>query len=89
MPTIKNVAPPEIRPTLSIPSSGYQHDACAVCEKKPRKPIVISEQLRLEIFVQRGLFMKEGLKHCPTHIHGGHMTSEALNHGVSDRIFQW
>lgn len=84
----ENVAPPEIRTTLPIPSTGYRHDACAVCEKKPRKLVVIPEQSRLEMFVQLGVFMKEGSRCCPTHIHGGHMTSEALNHGVSDRIRQ-
>uniref|UniRef100_K1PVU3 Uncharacterized protein n=1 Tax=Magallana gigas TaxID=29159 RepID=K1PVU3_MAGGI len=82
----ENVAPLEIRTTLPIPSTGYRHDACAVCEKKPRKLVVIPEQSRLEMFVQLGVFMKEGSRCCPTHIHGGHMTSEALNQGVSDRI---
>uniref|UniRef100_A0A8W8P299 Uncharacterized protein n=1 Tax=Magallana gigas TaxID=29159 RepID=A0A8W8P299_MAGGI len=82
----ENVAPLEIRTTLLIPSTGYRHDACAVCEKKPRKLGVVPEQSRLEIFVQLGVFMEEGSSCCPTHIHCGHMPSEALNQGVSKRI---
>lgn len=70
----ESVAPLEIRTTLPIPSTGYRHDACAVCEKKPRRLVVIPEQSRLDMFVQLGVFMKEGSRCCPTHVHGGHMT---------------
>ncbi|XP_062596761.1 uncharacterized protein LOC134258244 [Saccostrea cucullata] len=81
----ENAAPPD-PVTLPILSTGYRHDACGICEKKPRKLVVIPEQARLEMFVQLGVFMKEGSRCCPSHIYGGHLTSEALSYGVSERV---
>lgn len=43
--------------SLPIPSTGYGHDACAFCNKKPRTLVVVPEQFRNELFVHTGVLL--------------------------------
>ncbi|XP_062598202.1 uncharacterized protein LOC134259614 [Saccostrea cucullata] len=71
--------------SLPIPSTGYRHDACAICSKKPRKLVVVSEQSRHELFMHTGVLLTEGSRCCSRHVSDRHLTAETVNSGVSSK----
>lgn len=72
--------------SLPIPSTGYRHDACAICNKKPRKLVIVPEQSRNELFVHTGVLLRSGSRCCPSHIMDRHFTTDTLDSGVTSTI---
>lgn len=72
--------------SLPIPSTRYRHDACAICNKKPRKLVVVSEQSRNELFVHTGILLRSGSRCCLSHVMDKHFTTATLDSGVTSTI---
>lgn len=70
-------SPPSV--TLSIPSTSTSHANCVICKKPGPKLVVVPENTRVNVFIQKETFVPPGSRCCPKHISDGDLNTEALH----------
>lgn len=70
-------SPPTV--TLSIPSTSTSHANCVICKKPGPKLVVVPENTRVNVFIQKETFVPPGSRCCPKHISDGDLNTEALH----------
>jgi hypothetical protein len=79
-PPIKQTRAPLSPPSVSlhIPTTSKSHAYCFVCKKPGPKIIVVSDKLRLNVYVRKGIIVPAGARCCPAHIKDEQFSEEAL-----------
>lgn len=74
-PCLKSIMSPPSVP-LSIPSSGYSHGSCPICNTRKNKLTTVPQKAVLQLFAETGVLLDSKARCCPNHLKDGLFSGE-------------